>query len=374
MRTTALWIKAIMACAAIAALAAAAQPSQAAEPEKPVAGKQVRFEKGFWSAVPQVRDGKVSQCVLVARRSRAGSRGDVATNLSFAIGRGAGFAIGLRDDGISPEHVLDDQAEIILDEGSAFPAAGFDVASAAFAMHPGDAAAVLAGLDKAVTLRLRSDGAGLDTGAIKLDLPGEALDWLKQCGKIFDIAIDRPSAPDAPDLPAPRPRSAKIAPAQPTAAGPPGIEDKQKISGWDASELRARDGAVVVCLIRRHYVTGSEKDARQIGTFLMVSRAKGLTMMLKDSSLNLPAGKPIEATLTAGSRPFSGFSAAAISKDEIGLYPQHGAALALALEDGGRFDFKSKIVGLEFPVQSGVVAWLRACSRRHGFGIEPASP
>jgi hypothetical protein len=27
-----------------------------------------------------------------------------------------------------------------------------------------------------------------------------------------------------------------------TPAGPPGVEDKQKIEGWDASELRNRNG------------------------------------------------------------------------------------------------------------------------------------
>jgi hypothetical protein len=357
-----------MACAAVAVIAASARPSHAAD--QPVAGKQVRFEKGFWSAVPQLRDGKVSQCVLVASRQRAGRGAGVATNLSLNIGRGAGFAIGIRDDSLSPEHVLDDQAEIILDEGRAFPAAGFDVTSTAFAMHPGDAAAVLAGLDKAATLRLHSDGAGLDTGVIKLDLPAEALDWLKQCGKTFDIAIDRPTAPDAPPLPNPRPRSPERAVAQPTAAGPAGIEDKQKISNWDASELRGPDGKVAVCLIRQHYVTGNEKDARHFATFAMVSRKRGLTLMLKDSDLHLTADKPIEATLKVGGKAFAGFSVAAISGDEIGIYPQHGAALANFLESGDRFDFKSPAVGMEGPVP--VVAWLRACARRHGIGLEPA--
>ena len=70
MRITALWFKAMMAV--LAALAAAAGPSEAAE--QPVASKQVRFEQGYWSAVPQVRDGKVSQCVLVAKRQRAEKR------------------------------------------------------------------------------------------------------------------------------------------------------------------------------------------------------------------------------------------------------------------------------------------------------------
>ncbi len=369
MRITAYWFGTMTACAVLAALAATAGPSHAAD--QPAAGQQVRFEKGFWSAVPQVRDGKVSQCVLVAKRERAGRSGDVATNLSLAIGRGAGFAIAIRDDAISPEHVLDDQAEIILDDGPALPAVAFDVTATALAMHPGDAAAMLAGLDKAATLRLRSDGAGIDTGTIKLELPGEALDWLKQCGKMFDIAIDRPTAPDAPPLPNPRPRSPELASAQPTAAGPAGIEDKQKISNWDASELRGPDGKVAVCLIRQHYFTGSEKNARHFATFAMVSRKRGLTLMLKDTDLHLTADKPIEATLKVGGKAFAGFSVAAISGDEIGIYPQHGAALAAFLESGNRFDFKSPAVGMEGPVP--VVAWLRACARRHGFGIEPAS-
>ncbi len=361
------WMRTIMLCAAMAA--AGANQSRAAEPETPVGGKQVRWQQGYWSAVPQVRNGQVTQCVLVSRRSRAGRDGEIATNLSLNIGRGAGFAIAVRDAGLALGRVMDDQAEIVLDGGQVFPAVGFDVTATAFALHPGDAAAMLAALGKTATVRLRSDGAGLDTGAIALDLPHDALAWLKRCGETFKIAIDRPSAPNAPALPTPR--SAKVAPVKPTAAGPPGIEDKQNISGWDASELRVRDGTVAVCMIRRHYVTGSEKDARRLGTFLMVSRAKGLVLMLKDSNLDLKAGQPITATLSADGKPFTGFSAQGISKDEIMIYPQHGVALAAALEAGVRVDFKAKIGGLEFPVQSGVVGWLRACSRRHGIAIEP---
>src|SRR5215467_5253997 len=115
-------------------------------------------------------------------------------------------------------------------------------------MRPGDAAGVLSALEKSITLTLRSSGAEIDTGAVTLDLPGEALGWLKRCGETFDIAIDRPTDPAAPALPAPRPRSTKLSFAQPTAAGPAGIEDKQKISGWDASELRGEDGTVTVCM------------------------------------------------------------------------------------------------------------------------------
>ncbi len=175
---------------------------------------------------------------------------------------------------------LDDQAEIVLDD-HAFPAAAFTVGSDTLALHPGDAAGALAALEKTTKLRLRSDGAGIDTGPIALDLPGEALGWLKQCDKQFDIAIDRPSDPNAGPLPVPRPRSPEIASAQPTPAGPPGMEDKQKISGWDASELRDFAGKIAVCFIRQHYTVKSP-GARSIGTYLLVSRAKGLTIMLKD--------------------------------------------------------------------------------------------
>ncbi len=360
---------AIVAFAAVAALAASTGLSHAA-PETPVAGKQVRWEQGLWAAVPQVRDGKVSQCVLVARRSRAGRNGEVATNLTLNIGRGAGFAIAVRDANLALGNVLDDQAEIILDDGRPFPAVSFDVTSTALAFHPGDAAAVLAGLEKAVMVRLRSAGAGVDSGAVALNLPREALEWLKQCGKIFNIAIDRPTAPNAPALPTPRARAAEAAVASPAAAGP---ADKQTIDGWDASVLHERDGSVGLCMVQRQYVTGSEKDARRIETFVMVGRVKGLIMMLKDSTLDLAAGKPIEATLLAGDKPFSGFTAQAVSKKAIGIFPQHGEALARALDKGGRLDFKAATVRLEFPVQSGVVGWLRACATRHGIAIEPGA-
>ncbi len=360
----AVWIAAAIACSAAA-------PSWAFD--KPAPGKQVRWEQGYWSAVPQLRDGKVSQCVLVARRARTGRDGDIATNLSLNISRGAGFAIGLRDEALALEHVLDDQAEIILDDGQPFPAVSFDVNPTALASHPGDAAAVLAALAKTSTLRLRADGAGIDSGPIKLDLPADALAWLQECGKTFDIAIDRPTDPKAPPLPTPRPRSPEIGTTQWTPAGPPGIEDKQKIAGWDASELRDNQGRIIVCMIRRHYVIGSKKDARWLGTFLMVSRAKGLSMMLKDSALNLRDGQPVEATLTFAGKPFTAFTTGVISKDEIGIYPQRPAALALALENSERAEFKSKVSDtLEFPVGSGVIGWLRACARRSGFGLEAA--
>jgi tetratricopeptide (TPR) repeat protein len=126
-------------------------------------------------------------------------------------------------------------------------------------------------------------------------------------------------------------------------------------------------------MIRRHYVTGSESGARRLATFLMASRTKGVMMMLKDSSLDLPSGQAIEATLSIGGKPFSEFSAKVLGPDEIGLFPRDGAALALALENGDRFDFKAPMLGMEGPIQGRVVPWLRACARRHGFAIEPQS-
>lgn len=73
MLTTGNWFKAVMACAAVAVVAATASQSRAADPGKPIANKQVRFPKAYWSALPQVGpDGKVRQCLLVAKRSRAG--------------------------------------------------------------------------------------------------------------------------------------------------------------------------------------------------------------------------------------------------------------------------------------------------------------
>ena len=363
--------------AAVCLLAAAAGTSQAAnnpaKPEAPVAGKTVHFPDGTWSGLPETGpDKKVRQCVVVAKRPRAAADGTIDTALSVIIGRGTGLAFSLGDDKIPPDAILDDQAEIILG-GHTFPAVAFTVGSETLALHPGDAAGVLAALGKTGTLRLRSDGDGVDTGAITLDLPGGVLGWLNQCGRQFDIAIDRPTDPNAGDLPVPRPRSPEIASSRPTTAGPAGIEDKQKISGWDASELRGPEGNVLVCMIRRHYATGSEPGARRIGTFLMVSRAKGLTMMLKDSNNKLPGGETVDATMTIDKKPFDGFSARVLGSDEIGIFPLHGAALAQALGDGVTVVFKSPKVSddMTFPVLSGVVPWLRACARRWGIAMEP---
>ena len=126
-------------------------------------------------------------------------------------------------------------------------------------------------------------------------------------------------------------------------------------------------------MIRRHYATGSEAGARQIATFLMVSRAKGLAMVLKDTNNKLSEGDAVDATLTIDEKPFDGFSARVLGSDEIGIFPLHGAALAQALGDGVTVVFKSPKVNddLTFPILSGVVPWLRACARRWGLEMEP---
>ena len=55
-----------------------------------------------------------------------------------------------------------------------FPATAFTVRSDTLAFHPGDATGVLSASEKATTLQLRSDGAGVNSGAITLDLPADA--------------------------------------------------------------------------------------------------------------------------------------------------------------------------------------------------------
>jgi hypothetical protein len=357
---------------ALAALIAAVTPALAAPEAKPVAGQQVRFPQGVWSALPQVGpDGKVRQCVLVAPRQRAGKDGPINTRFAINISRGSGFVFVIHDDGLPSEQVLDDQAEVVIG-GRVFPAISFQVAGTAFTFHPGDAASAIEALSKAQQIRLRSDGGGVDSGTIEINLPAEALNWLRACGKAFDIAIDKVTDPDAPPMPAARPRSPQTLLLQPTKAGPPGIEDKQKIDGWDASELRSNEGQIIVCFIRRHYYAGSDPGARHLATFFMVSRKKGLTMLLKDSNLKLPEGSAVEATLKIGETPFTGFSAQVQGPDEIGIFPQHGAALAKALENGARALMRSPLSdNFELPVQASVIPWLRACARRNGIAIEP---
>jgi hypothetical protein len=348
--------------AALTVLTALAAPALAAPAGKPVAGQQVRFPNGTWSALPQVGpDGRVRQCVMVALRQRSGSNGPVDTRFSINISRGSGLTIMMQDDGLPSEQVLDDQVEVMI-EGRAFAAVFFPIGTA-LVFHPGDAEAALTAFGKAKELKLRSDGGGIDSGAIKIDLPSEALSWLKQCGKTFNIAIDKPTDRDAPAMPTPRPRSPKIAFIPATPAGPPGMADKQKIEGWDASELRNNDGSVIVCIIRQHYfVTSSEPERRQLATFFMASRAKGLTMMLKDSIRHGNEGDAVEASLDMDGKPFPPFAAAVLGPDEVGIEPQHGADLAAALESGGRGTFKTGTdYKLEFPIQPGVIPWLRAC-------------
>jgi hypothetical protein len=357
----------------LACLISLAAPASAAPEPKPVAGQQVRFPQGVWAGLPQAGpDGKVRQCVLVAPRQRTGPNGPVNTRFAINISRGSGFVFVIHDDGIPSEQVLDDQAEVLLGD-RAFPAVGFQVAGTAFTFHPGDAAGALEALGKAKQVRLRSDGGGVDSGPIDINLPQEALNWLKACGKTFDIAIDKVTDPAAPVMPAARPRSPKTLMMAATNAGPPGMDDKQKIDGWDASELRNNEGQIIVCIIRRHYYAGSEPGARHLATFLMVSRRKGLTLLLKDSNVHQPEYAPVEATLKIGETPFTGFTAQVQGPDEIGIFPQHGAALAKALENGARALMKSKVSdNFEFPVQASVIPWLRACARRNGIPIEPA--
>ncbi|MGJ5202074.1 hypothetical protein [Bradyrhizobium sp. HKCCYLR20261] len=358
--------------ALLAMLATGAHPVNAATTPKPVAGQQIRFEQGYWSGLPQAGpDGRVRQCVMVSRRQRKSDAGAVDTRLSVNISRGAGLVIAVNDDGLPRERVLDDQAEIIID-GRGFPAVAFNVGPA-FAFHPGDAKAAIGALGNAVKVTLRSDGAGIDTGAVAIDLPAEALAWLKSCAATFDIALDRASDPDAPDLPVPRPRSAKVAPAKPTPAGPAGIEDKQKIEGWDASELRNGDGTIFVCMIRRHYATGSEADARRLGIFLMASRLRGFSMIVKDSRLSGVSNKPVEASFAVGKTDFPDVTTQMQGGDEIGIFPQAGGRLLAAMETSPLVNLKpAGGESYEFSMSPGVLAWLRACARRNGIGLEPA--
>jgi hypothetical protein len=216
-------------------------------------------------------------------------------------------------------------------------------------------------------LRLRSDGAGIDTGAIALNLPADALAYVEQCGKAFNIAIDRPTDPNAPPIPAPRPRAPEIVPGAPV--GLAGLNDKQKISGWDASELRDEGGKVIACVIRQTYTAGSGPDPRIIRTFLVATRSKGLSLLLKDTSQTLTPGR-LDGTLSIDSKPFADVVAEIVSKDEIALFPRRGTALASALGDSAQLDFKSAAERMEFAVAGGVVPWLRACTHRWGFGSQ----
>jgi hypothetical protein len=54
------------------------------------------------------------------------------------------------------------------------------------------------------------------------------------------------------------------------------------------------------------------------------------------------------------------------------LTPPFGAALAKALENGGRALMRSPVSdNFEFPVQANIIPRLRACARRNAIAIEP---
>src|ERR1700733_5710072 len=148
MWTAKTWLRTASVCAAVgvplflSALLAAALGSEAeaAAAEAPVAGKQVHFPDGTWSALPQTGpDGKVTQCVLVAPRARAGPSGPNPTALSLIIGRGAGLTFVITDGKVPSDDILDDESEVVLNSRS-FPADAFTVGANSLALHPGDAA------------------------------------------------------------------------------------------------------------------------------------------------------------------------------------------------------------------------------------------
>ncbi|WJR75225.1 hypothetical protein [Bradyrhizobium sp. NP1] len=88
-----------------------------------------------------------------------------------------------------------------------------------------------------VALRQRTGSDGRVNTRLSVNISrGSGLTFLIQDD---GLPTEQPTDPNASALPAPRPRSPKIAV---TPAGPPGVEDKQKIEGWDASELRNRNG------------------------------------------------------------------------------------------------------------------------------------
>ncbi|MEK9280184.1 MULTISPECIES: hypothetical protein [unclassified Bradyrhizobium] len=147
----------------------------------------------------------------------------------------------------------------------------------------------------------------------------------------------------------------------------------QACRGPAGAAFRRERGAPCL-LIRRHYLLGTDKPSRRLGIFLIVGRAKGLILMLKDSKLKLPEGEALEATLKIADEPFGAFSAQVEGSDEIGIFPQHDAVLAAAIEKGSVVAVKAKVVedNYEFSVHPGVIGWLRACARRNEMAIEPA--
>jgi hypothetical protein len=58
---------------------------------------------------------------------------------------------------------------------------------------------------------------------------------------------------------------------------------------------------------------------------LNISRGSGFTMMLKDTNTDQAEGRAVEATLKIGETPFTAFRAEVQGKDEIAIFPQHGA-------------------------------------------------
>lgn len=372
--TRSIGMKAAIACAAAWLSVATAMPARA-DTMTPEANKLVHFPEGGWAAVPQTGpDGKVRQCVLAAFRNRTSNHGPLETSFSLIIGRGAGLAISVTDDELPSEQILDDQAEILID-GKSFPADAFSMGPGAsaksLALHPGDAAGALAALGKAKQITLRSDGAGIDSGSITLRLPSDALDYLKGCGRKFDIAIEHPTDHDAPGMPVPRSRSPRIVPVVQPASASPGITDIQKVDGWDASELRADDGTIDMCYIRRRYSSGKGADLQMTVIAVLVGRAGGLRLLLKDTNLRMTRDQPLDATLTANGKPVDGMAAKPMSPNEIGIFPAHGKAFAAMLDYGNDLNFKSKAVGMEFSIGGSVMGWARACARRNGIELEP---
>ena len=368
-------MKAALACAAAwlsiaSAIAGARRYGGVRRPNK-----STHFSDGYWAAVPQAGpNGKVRQCLLVAFRNRTSNHGPLQTQFSLIIGRGAGLAVSVTDDELPSEQILDDQAELLLDSKS-FPADAFSMGPGAtaksLAFHPGDAAGALAALGKAKQLTLRSDGAGIDSGSITLRLPSDALDYLKSCGRKFDIALDHPTDPDAPGMPVPRPRSPRVVPVAQPASALPGIDDIQKVDRWDASELRATDGTIDTCYIRRIYSSGKGANVQASVVGLIIARDGGLRLLLKDTNLKLENDQPLDATLTANGKPVDGIAAKVTGPNEIFVVPSHGKAFAAMLDHGNDFEFKSKAIGMEFTIGGSVMGWARACARRGGIEIEP---
>ncbi len=128
-----------------------------------------------------------------------------------------------------------------------------------------------------------------------------------------------------------------------------------------------------MCYIRRRYSTGAGADLHMIVTALLVGRTGGLRVLLKDSSLHLTEGQDLEATLLAGDKPVDGYSAKVLSVNEIGIFPTHARAFAAVLDSADMLNFKSPVIGMEFPVAGDVIGWARACARRNGIAMEPGA-